>query len=135
MPDDPQEEIVNNFVKKVINIAIDTIVASLVIYFVFGVNLLTAFLDEGFGSIFQTVGSNIYLLLYIVLLVVVSVRAEAMVEAFRSSLRNWKSLLRIVVTILVVVLVYWFLLPPLEVGSLAPVYGLVVQFVIALLFR
>ncbi len=125
----------NNFVKKVINIAIDTIVASLVIYFVFGVNLLTAFLDEGFGSIFQTVGSNIYLLLYIVLLVVVSVRAEAMVEAFRSSLRNWKSLLRIVVTILVVVLVYWFLLPSLEVGSLAPVYGLVVQFVIALLFR
>ena len=125
----------NNFVKKVINIAIDTIVASLVIYFVFGVNLLTAFLDEGFGSIFQTVGSNIYLLLYIVLLVVVSVRAEAMVEAFKSSLRNWKSLLRIVVTILVVVLVYWFLMPTLEVGSLVPVCGLVVQFVIALLFR
>ncbi len=125
----------NKFVKKAMNIAVDTFVASLVIYFVFGVNLLTAFLNEGFGSIFQTVGSNIYLLLYIVLLVVVSVRAEAMVEAFKSSLRNWKSLLRIVVTILVVVLVYWFLMPTLEVGSLVPVCGLVVQFVIALLFR
>ena len=125
----------NKFVKMAMNIAVDTFVASLVIYFVFGVNLLTAFLNEGFGSIFQTVGSNIYLLLYIVLLVVVSVRAEAMVEAFKSSLRNWKSLLRIVVTILVVVLVYWFLMPTLEVGSLVPVCGLVVQFVIALLFR
>lgn len=124
----------NNIIKKAINIALETTVALLSIYFVFGVNLLTALLDEGIGSVFQAIGSNIYLLLYILLLILISARAEAFVVTFKNSLRNWKLLLRFIIVVIAAVLVYKFLLPSLTIGSLVPAYGLIAQFVVALIF-